>query len=272
MQKKLFNDPVYSGVPLTPDNFLQIDVFTSMQNWNLNIEGLAYNIDGTIVPFQNNYRMTNIITVNTFTIRLGYYALISVVASTTDGAVMDGSTFVRISLVGGPAGAVFPFRKLLCQGYLSYYQSVGYGSNGNNDSGMDHLYSLALEPTPPAAGAPFIYTLPPWYHLTFQHIKINYASNATVASRYLFAQFEQQSGLLNSCFARIPLTASLTINVQFYPLGEESLTVGSNTLLINMPNIRLDYGGVLTISAINIQAGDEITAVHILAKNQVKPY
>lgn len=271
MEKKLLSDPTYSGVPLTPDNFLQVDVFTSQQNWELNIDGLAYNIDGTIVPFRNSYYITNILTVNTFVIRLGYFALLSIVASTTTGTVPDGSTFCRITLVGASEAGIYPFRKHLSQGYLSYYQSVGYGSNGNNDSGMDHKYSILIQGSDPAQGDPFDYNMPPWYHLTVQHIRFQITTDATAANRYLYIVFDQNGSNLNRVQAINPITASRTVIFDFYPHCVETAIAAINRNIVPMPNIRLDYQSIITINAINLQTSDQISAVQILGLNQVKP-
>lgn len=272
MQKKLFQDPQYTGVPLTPDNFLQVDVFTSQQNWDLNIDGLAYNIDGSIVPFRNSYRITDNINVNTLTIRLGYFALLSVVASTTTGTVPDGSTFCRITLVGAAEGINYPFRKHLAQGYLSYYQSVGYGSNGNNDSGMDHKYATTIIGVDPSAGSEYSYTLPPWFHLTVQHISFRFVTDANAANRYLHIIFDSGGTTLNRIQCINPVIASRTIDFNFYPQCVETAIVALNRNIVPMPEIRVDYGAIITIQAVNIQVGDQISGIHILSLNQVKPF
>ena len=272
MQKKLLADPIYSGVPLTPDNFLQIDVFTNQQNWDLLIEGLAYNIDGTIVPFRESHLITNVLTVNTFTIRLGYFALISVVCHTTTGTVPDGSTFCRITLIGPQTGGAYPFRKHLAQGYLSYYQSVGYGSTGMNDSGADHKYAFTLIGGDPSSGDPYQYTLPPWYHMEIHHVYIKFATDATVINRYLFLNYDSGGGTTNRVVSLSPLPQSRTTYVHFYSHCVETYLSAIDTLIVPMPVIRLDYGGVFSVSAYNIQATDQLSEPQIVFLNQIKPY
>lgn len=271
MEKQFLSNPLYSGVPLTPDNFLQIDVFTSKINWDLNVDGRAFNQDGSIRPFSNSFRISDSSVVNTFYIRLGYFFLINVVASTTTGTVPDGSTFVRISLVGAPQSGVYPFRKHLCQGYCSYYQSVGYGSGGNNDSGMDHKFIDEILVSNPNPGEPIEYTFLPWYHFQLQHILFTFTTSAAVQVRHVFLEINYGSSALHRIYSRSTQAESLAYTYHVFNCYDDQTFTAPGVVQFNLANLRIDYGGVLKLSAFNLEGSDAFTDISIVGINQVKP-
>jgi len=262
----------YLAIPLSPDDLIQIETVAVSFPISIEIEGTALDSTGNLVPFRFIQDITSSLTVLSQQFRLGYQALLSIVAHTRTASIPDGDCYSRLTLIKSFTNSVFPHRKLLAEGYISTVASIGYGSPSINGAPSDHFFSTLIEVASPVAGANFEFVVPGFTFLKIYCISFLYTSSADVTSRTPAIRYVLPSAQPLIFAGNTFNVASEAITYMYYqfPL----LATINNPKIKNqsIPILNANPGTTINSLINNIQSADTVTEISILALRKTIPF
>ena len=267
-----FQLPEYLAIPASPDDLIQIESFSSSNPVDLICEGVAMNKDGDIVPFLFNFTVSLNLTLETFRFRLGYNFLISIVIHTRTSGIPDGSCYLRLTLVQEETGGVFPHRKLLSQGYISQFASIGYGSAAITGLPREHFFIQNIEIADPGAGNEINFICPGFTSLEIISFRFTFTTSAAVATRLCSLVVSMPPGQPHNFPAYTAQTAGLNIDYTFFENADPANTILATQELGNIPRLILQPGCVLETLTNNFVGADQYTSISLLVKRQTIPF
>lgn len=270
--KPLLTLPTYQAIPLSPDDSLLIDVISSTTPVTIILEGTAINIDGALVPFHFELLVPTALTPTQLIALLGYQFLLSVTAFTRTASIPDGSCFIRLLLVQRLTSGVYPHRKLLAQGYISTFASIGYGSSSINGTDSDHHYLENISIANPAAGAGFSFLCPDYTELKILHLNFTLTTDATVANRFVDFTVQLPPGANSSCRTPTAHTAGLSCFYSLAPLSPQQGNPSLAKLIATITLTEMQSACQFIISVLNIQAGDQFSNISLLVLRKTIPF
>lgn len=265
-------NPEFSVIPISPNDNLQIEAISSIVPINLEIEGIALDKRGDLVPFHFSLDVVTAVTLTTLVSHLGYQALLSVSVITRTSSIPDGACYVRLAIVQEQTRAVYPFRKLLSQGYVSTYSSIGYGSSAINGAPSNHEFLVNLSLTNPGIGLPLAYSISDYTRLTILAFRFQFATSAVAVTRDPFISITLPPGNTHIFAATQTIAISDTKNFEFAPGLAEHNNLPVNTSYTPLPPLILEPGSTLGVNAISIQIGDQISNIALLCLQRIIPF
>lgn len=272
MKAPKFQFPQYQAIPLSPDDLIQVESISSTFPMTLDIEGTCMNNDGNIVPFQSQQIISAGVTPTTTRFRLGYLFLLSCVVHCRDAGVPDGSCFTRVTLVQDQSGGFYPNRKLLTEGYISTYASIGYGSNGIQGIPSDHFFIENIAVADPAAGANVDYQIPDYTELKIISLSVQMLSDANVASRQFAYRVSLPPAATHNFKVNVTQNNGANYNYIGFLAAYDVPGTTANSRNVSIPEIILYPGCTLSAVLFNIQVGDQFSDFSILALRRTIPF
>ena len=196
----------------------------------------------------------------------------SLTAYTRTASIPDGACFVRLVLVMSQTGSVYPHRKLLTEGYVSTYSSIGYGSASILGPPSDHFYVSSHSFSDPAAGSSITYTIPDFTEFILQSIIFTFAADATVITRRPKITIEYSDSGVHSYFSTFDHLASETF---LYTTTNDIPKYENTSIIVRQfptPQFRMIAGEKLGIIIQNIQVGDQLSDVRFIALRRTIPF
>jgi hypothetical protein len=271
MNKVKFQEAIYQGIPLSPDDSILIEAIAGINNCLLNIQGTAVNFQGDIVNFNDVLNVTPVGTLLQKTISLGYKFLLSVTVSTFTLLIPDGDIYVRMSLINPSAIQPYFRRKVLDQGYVSTYTSLSYGSGSVNHINSDHFSNIVINPSNPAAGAEIRYDVPAFVEMILYQVSYLFAPSAAVATRFSRLQIQDVSGNTFNAPQGVSCPASTTRRHTWGMSPSTGTFVTSDCGMFLSP-IPLRSGCSIRTFTEAIQAADQYSAISLLVRSKTVPF
>lgn len=192
----------------------------------------------------------------------GFLLSIGVIAANCS---QRGSAFVRIwlqkaAVVGTTLSAAMP----LVGDYVTQYHPIGWPASRVlfPTEGPGTIYEEFI--SNPSAGADWVKAIPINSRVRFQSIAAVLTTSATVANRIVRFRTENlTSGILFQAAASAVITANQTILVVIAPIAIVA-AIDPSTVTIALPAPLYLYGGEFVLmNTVNLQAGDQWSAIHL---------
>lgn len=189
----------------------------------------------------------------------GYLLSLGVQASV---ALQRGQTSVRITLNRGPgAGIISSVAQVLLSDYLYVGQPAGW-PGGRQQQGTESTGFLhSLQVTNPAAGADWTFTVPNQSRMRVTSFNANFTASAAVANRQVTVSVDDGANIYWQHDVAVNITAGQAGSI--FGTGTNA-TTGANPLLLSVvlpPNLNLPAGHRIRSNTVNIQAGDQWSAI-----------
>ena len=273
MQRKFKIEQFDSQViPLSPDDLLQLTTIAVSFPIVIEIEGTALDLSGALVPFRFVQNISATITPTTNQFRLGYSALLSVVVHTRTASIPDGDCYCRLTLVKSLSRSVYPARKLLTEGYLATYASIGYGSSSINGAPSDHYFIQNIALADPAAGNDVAFIIPVFTEVIVQIFSFTLVCSVNVVNRIPSITITLPGGASHILKYISSITASQT--VRFFCSAQliDLANAANNIVKLATPTLTLNNGATLSSSIGNLNVTDQITDASVLLKRKTVPF
>lgn len=272
MKRPQFPFPQYQAIPLSPDDLIQVEAISSTTPITLDIEGTCLNNDGVLVPFQAQLPVPTALTPTILRFRLGYLFLLSCVVHCRDAGVPDGSCYIRLTLVNDISGGFYPNRKVLSEGYISTYASVGYGSAQVNGAPTDHYYVDNIAITQPAAGANFSYVCPDYTRLNILNLMGTLTNDANVATRRPIFTLTRPSAGTHQFRQGQDQTAGQTAHYCLNQTNSSYGLINPNASNGMLPILFLEPGCTIASAVNSIQVGDQWSNISLFVLRRTIPF
>lgn len=164
---------------------------------------------------------------------------------------------LQVRTVTFPASGVFP---------LDFHTRVGAVQVSNLAAAAATASPAVQAPANPAAGADITYTVPAGVTQQLQTVEFTLTTSATVANRQIILIIDDGTHELWRIIVPVTQAASLTYVYAFGGTTNDAAvrTVGANNeVLSELPAITLAAGYRIRTSTVNLQAGDQFSAIAI---------
>jgi len=264
--------PISQAIPLSPDDLIRVEIISSTVPVEIILEGSCFNSQGDIVPFIETLNVTVALTPTAFNIRLGYEFLFSAVLHTRSSGIPDGSCYCRMSLCKSETGGVFPFRKLLAQGYVATTASIGYGSAAILGAPTDHKFMENIEIPNPAPGSNFELVCPDFTCLKLIALQFTLICSATVATRGSQVKISLPPASPLFFMDSQISTASTSYRYLCSNSNYNTAAAFDATFKIPLPDIFLYPGTTISSNIFSLQVDDQLSTISLLTLRKTIPF
>jgi len=197
-----------------------------------------------------------------FSMPPGY--LLGVTLTCTTANVPSGAYFCLVGLVHQNA-ANQTFDVLLICDYLTSLNPLAWPCGILHAMGDGPGAPFAFQGTNPPAGSAYTVTLDEAL-FQLQNVTVSFTTSATAANRSVFVYASPPPGTLVITIAVSPAlqVASTTLEYTFMMGGPTVTIVPGNEYGPIAGPIRLPYGTIVGISALQLQAGDQLSAIYLI--------
>jgi hypothetical protein len=241
----------------TGEDALEIASYNSQTGVRVAVQGRMWSADRGLHPFAFTHvpsadRMRRL---EVFGLPHGY--LLNAVVFASSGTPRMGQTFVSLHVVRGQGQARILLATLL-QGYISGEQELAFPGSPIENSLTTEPVPRRIRGTDPAQGLDIFETVPLGARWRVRSIALYFITSAIVATRQTYLKIEGPDLWLGQWSWQALTQPAVQYNAYFWMLGlptSSGYTPGVGQA--GLPDIVLESGSRLQISAANLQATDQ---------------
>lgn len=259
-------DVAQNGVPVNERDILRIITHNTSSLSVLDVNVRFLNNANQIVTWSQ--RITPLATglVQNDDIVLSEGRLLSIAVAHVNAGVGFGVCFVQAVLFRGPAASGQPFHALFSD-YATTGHPVGWppGRQMHSTEGPGQL--MHSTPAAPAAGADFSTVSPAYQRWELASFGLTLTTSAVAANRGVRFRISDGATIFFSISEAVIQPASTAYRYYFANVPLPAAVSGSIVVLPIPAGLIIPPGSTFETATANIQSGDQISAVSILARN-----
>jgi hypothetical protein len=268
--KIILDPPIIQAIPLSPDDSLYVEAIVIANPGVILIQGSAINLDGKVVNFSEELNVNLTSTIISKRIPLGYKFLLSVIIFDRDNTLLLGDMLVSCSLSNPKFGIAPIFRKLLCQGYVSTIEKIGYGSGQSLPASFNKQFYNVINIGNPAAITDFSFSCPAYLRADVIGLRFTLQTSAVAGNRQVGIQTINQDSLNIFCFTSRAQAASLIYTYSFNKFQTNDLQVGT-LISSSLPDFKLRRDHSVGSFVQGFQAGDQLSNIYLYLYQHTTP-